>query len=192
MPSHDVCVVVPTIRDYDCVEAYVDNARAHGFPTERLYFVLVTEDFCDTREMQNLLDGLDVDGQVFDASARERWYDEREVADYAHVVPEASHAETSFGLLYLWHEGYDYGVFIDDDTQPLEDHDFFGRHMENLATEGEVRRLSSDERWVNVLHDTPHDLYPRGYPYSAMDEEVHEDKVEVKRGDVVASQGLWT
>ena len=44
---------------------------------------------------------------------------------------------------------------------------------------------------MNVLYqqyDT--DLYPRGYPYSAMDETV--ETTETTITDVVASQGLWT
>ncbi|MFB6080681.1 MAG: alpha-1 4-glucan-protein synthase [Haloferacaceae archaeon] len=188
----DVCVVVPTIREYECVRSYVANARAHGFDTDRLFVCLVTEGFCDTEGMAAMLDDLGVEGAVFDGADRERWLDERGVGEYAHLIPEASHAQTSFGLLYLWAEGFDYGVFVDDDTRPLDGWDFFGRHMRNLRYEGPVEVVGSDERWVNVLHRNhdDHGLYPRGYPYGAMGETVH-----ARRGratDVVASQGLWT
>jgi hypothetical protein len=66
--------------------------------------------------------------------------------------------------------------------------------MENLAFEGSIERVRSDEDWVNVLYDNAdeHGLYPRGYPYSAMDETVETDAVDVEAGEVVASQGLWT
>ncbi|MYL66886.1 alpha-1 4-glucan-protein synthase [Halorubrum distributum] len=191
----DICVIVPTIREYECVRAYVANARDHGFDVSRLHFVLVTEDFCDVSEMRAMLDDLGVSGEVFDGSRREEWYEANGVAEYGHVVPAASHAETSFGLLYMWaDESYDYGVFIDDDTLPHDDVDYFGRHMENLAFGGEVERVSSDEDWVNVLYDNAdeHGLYPRGYPYSAMDETVETDTVDVDGGEIVASQGLWT
>lgn len=191
----DVCVIVPTIREYECLRAYVANAREHGFDVSRLHFVLVTEDFCDVDEMRAMLDDLDVSGEVFDGSRREAWYAANGVAEYGHVVPAASHAETSFGLLYMWaDESFDYGVFIDDDTLPHDDVDYFGRHMENLAFGGEVERVRSDEDWVNVLYDDAdeHGLYPRGYPYSAMDETVETDAVDVESGEVVASQGLWT
>jgi hypothetical protein len=190
--TEDICVVVPTIREYECLREYVANAREYGFDTDRLEFVLVTEDFCDTAEMRAMLDDLGVAGEVFDGSRREEWYDDHGVSEYAHVVPAASHAETSFGLLYMWAGDYEYGFFIDDDTLPHEGFDFFGRHMANLAYEGEVEHVSSDERWVNVLYQNAdeHSLYPRGYPYSAMDETVETwtDTVD----DVVASQGLWT
>jgi hypothetical protein len=45
---------------------------------------------------------------------------------------------------------------------------------------------------VNVLYQNAdeHGLYPRGYPYSAMDESVETERAAVD--DVVASQGLWT
>jgi hypothetical protein len=192
--SQDICVVVPTIREYDCVRAYVENAREHGFDTDRLFFLLVTEDFCDTDEMERMLDDIDVAGAVYDASARERWYADHGVAAYDHVVPAASHAETSFGLLYTWaNPRYELGFFVDDDTLPHPEFDFFGRHLANLGFEGEVESVASDEDWVNVLYQSyDGDLYPRGYPYAAMDETVETDTATVEAGEVVASQGLWT
>ncbi|GAB7012751.1 alpha-1 4-glucan-protein synthase [Halolamina salina] len=191
MSEQDICVIVPTIREYECMEAYVANAREHGFDTDRLFVVLVTEDFCDTDEMAAMLDDLGVDGAVFDGTAREEWFAEQGASEYSHLIPEASHAQTSFGLLYMWaNERFDYGVFIDDDTLPHDDEDFFGTHMANLAYEGEIESRASDGSWVNVLDDADGDLYPRGYPYAAMDEELERDTEHVD--DVVASQGLWT
>ena len=190
----EICVVVPTIREYDCVRAYVENAREHGFDSSRLTFVLVTEDFCETDQMRGMLAELGVDGEVFDGSRREEWYAEQGIEGYGHVVPAASHAETSFGLLYMWaNPRFEYGVFIDDDTLP-SDEDFFGQHVANLAHEGPVESVASDEDWVNVLYQAAdeHGLYPRGYPYAAMDETVETDTASVERGEVVASQGLWT
>jgi hypothetical protein len=191
--ERDTCVVVPTVRDdeaVECLEAYVENARRHGFDRERLFVLLVTEEFCDVDGMRAALADAGVAGAVVDGPAREAWFANRDVEEYADLIPEASHAQTSFGLLYLWAEGYDYGVFIDDDTRPHPDVDFFGRHHENLAREGRVRELSSDERWVNVLDEADASLYPRGYPYGAMGETTTEREARVDR--VVASQGLWT
>lgn len=188
-------MIVPTIREYECLREYVANAREHGFDVSQLHFVLVTEDFCEVEEMRAMLDGLDVSGEVFDGTRREEWYADNGVTEYGHVVPTASHAETSFGLLYMWaNPRFEYGVFIDDDTLPHDDMDYFGRHMANLAFEGEVTRVRSDENWVNVLYERAdeHGLYPRGYPYSAMGETVETDTVAVDSGEVVASQGLWT
>ncbi|QGA82586.1 alpha-1 4-glucan-protein synthase [Halomicrobium sp. LC1Hm] len=186
----DICVVVPTIREYECIEAYVENARRHGFDTDRLSFVLVTEDFCDTDEMAALIDDLGVDGEVFDGSRRTEWFERQGVGEYDHLIPEASHAQTSFGLLYMWANDFEYGVFIDDDTLPHDDVDFFGTHMRNLDHDGEIEQVRSDEEWVNVLYQSDHDLYPRGYPYAAMDETVETETAHVD--EVVASQGLWT
>ena len=189
----DTCVVVPTIREYECVREYVANAREHGH-ADRLFFCLVTEDFCDAGAMREMLDELGVAGRVFDGSDRAEWYRERGIAAYDHVIPAASHAETSFGLLYLWaNERFDYGFFIDDDTLP-HDTDFFGGHYANLDRSGEITSVRSDEQWVNVLYQNfdEHGLYPRGYPYAAMDETVETATTELSEGDVVASQGLWT
>ncbi|APW97619.1 alpha-1 4-glucan-protein synthase [Halobiforma lacisalsi AJ5] len=193
--SQDICVVVPTIREYECMRSYFENAREHGFDLSRLHVVLVTEDFCETDEMERMLEEEDVSGEVFDGSRREEWYAEHGVEEYEHVVPAASHAETSFGLLYMWaNDEFEYGFFIDDDTLPHPEEDFFGTHMQNLAFEGEIESVSSDENWVNVLYQNAdeHGLYPRGYPYSAMDETVETGTTEIEGGQVVASQGLWT
>ncbi|MFB6131527.1 MAG: alpha-1 4-glucan-protein synthase [Salinigranum sp.] len=190
--SGDVCVVVPTVRDYECVRSYVANARRHGFDLDRLTFVLVTEDFCDVGAMAAMLAEEGVDGEVFDGAAREEWFAARGLEEYANLVPATSHAQTSFGLLYLWDGDFEYGVFLDDDTRPHEEWDFFGRHLANLRREGEMRSVRSDSRWVNVLYQNAdeHGLYPRGYPYGAMDETV---ETSVRRvSDVVVSQGLWT
>jgi hypothetical protein len=191
--SEDICVIVPTIREYECVRAYLDNARTHGFYTSRLHVVLVTEDFCETEAMEAMLEEESVSGAVYDGTRRETFYARHDVEEHSHLVPAASHAQTSFGLLYMWaHPRFEYGVFIDDDTLPHDDEDFFGRHMRNLAYEGEIEAVSSDEQWVNVLYQRAedHGLYPRGYPYAAMDETVETTTTEVD--DVVASQGLWT
>ena len=188
----DCCVIVPTVREPECVRAYVANARAHGFDTDRLHFLLVTEECCDVRAMEAMLDEVDVDGAVVDGPRRDGWFEARGLAEYADLIPAASHAETSFGLLYLWASGFEYGFLVDDDTLPHDEYDFFGRHLRNLAFEGEIEAVGSDERWVNVLYQRAdeHGLYPRGYPYGAMDETVETERVRVD--EVVVSQGLWT
>jgi hypothetical protein len=189
----DTCVITPTVRNPEFIESYVRNAEANGFDTDRLFVLMVTEDFCDTDGMRDLLDRLGVDGAVFGGRERDAWYEEHGIDEYSDVVPAASHAETSFGLLYMWaRPAFEYGVFLDDDTAPHPEFDFFGTHLEQLGTRKTVEHVGSDERWVNVLYQNVerHGLYPRGYPYSAMDEE---RTLETKRTDeIVASQGLWT
>lgn len=192
MPVPDTCVIVPTIREYENMRAYFENARAHDFDLNRVYVLLVTEDFCDTRDMEDMLDREGVSGEVFDETRREKWYDTHEISDYSDIVPAASHAETSFGLLYMWaNPQFEYGFFIDDDTLPIDEFDFFGGHFENLQFEGEIEEVRSDTNWVNVLYQNYQgELYPRGYPYAAMNETVETNTMVVN--DVIASQGLWT
>lgn len=188
--NNKVCVVMPTVRNPGAIQDYIRNARNQGFPLERLHTVLVTEDFCDTNSMRRKLENEGVEGNVFDESDRESWMENNGVSEYNHLIPEKSHAQTSFGLLYTWRNGYEYCVFLDDDTKPLGD--FFNRHIKNLRFQGEIRAISSSSGWVNVLHQNfgEHGLYPRGYPYSAMNEEIETTTVDVE--EVVASQGLWT
>ncbi|HKJ59808.1 MAG TPA: alpha-1 4-glucan-protein synthase, partial [Halobacteriales archaeon] len=190
--SADVCVVVPTVRDHTFLADYFTNAREYGFDLDRLFVVIVTEDFCDAEAMAGFLAEEGVAGRVVDGTARRAWFDARGLDEYADLIPMASHAQTSFGLLYLWADDFEYGVFLDDDTRPHPDFDFFGRHLENLNYDGDVETVASDERWVNVLHHNAgaNGLYPRGYPYSAMGETVRTGRA--RADDVVVSQGLWT
>ncbi len=188
--SPDVCTIIPTVRDHTCLRDYVENARSHGFPTDRLFFCLVTEDHCDTQAMADLLDELGVAGEVFAGSDREKWFNTNDVSHFSHLVPARSHAQTSFGLLYLWANDFEYGVFIDDDTLPHPENDFFGRHLRNLTESHSLDCIRSDTRWVNVLDQTGTGLYPRGFPYGAMGESTESVRRDVT--DVVVSQGLWT
>jgi len=193
MTQPDICVVAPTVRKPGFIREYIENARANGFDTDRLHVVLVTEDFCDKESIRATLDELGVDGKVFGGTERYDWYEQNGIGDYSDLVPAASHAETSFGLLYIWaNPRFEYGVFLDDDTRPHDEFDFFGTHMDHIGSQKEVEHVGSDEQWVNVLYQNvdEHGLYPRGYPYSAMDETV---RTETRRTDeIVASQGLWT
>jgi len=190
--SADVCVVVPTIREHERLRDYVENARANDFDVDRLHFVLVTEDFCDADAMAATLEDEGVAGRVFDAAARTAWFEARGLSRYADLIPAASHAQTSFGPLYLWANGFEYGVFVDDDTRPHRDFDFFGRHLRNLQYRGEMPSVASEGGWVNVLHHNvdEHGLYPRGYPYAATDAPLEVTTADVV--DPVVSQGLWT
>jgi hypothetical protein len=189
----DTCVVAPTVRNPEFIRGYIENAKAHDFDTDRLHVVLITEDFCEIEEMRAMLDALGVSGAVFGGSQRDDWYEHAGIEAYSDVVPAASHAETSFGLLYAWaHPEFEHVVFLDDDTQPHEDFDFFGEHLTQLGTRQSLEHVASDEQWVNVLYQNvdEHGLYPRGYPYSAMDETVR--TADARTGEIIASQGLWT
>jgi hypothetical protein len=193
MTQPEICVIAPTVRNPEFIREYIENAHTNGFDTDRLHVVLVTEDFCEKEEMRAMLEELGVEGRVFGGSERDDWYEDSGIGDYADLVPAASHAETSFGLLYLWaNPRFEYGVFLDDDTRPHENFDFFGTHMDHLDERKTVEHVSSDEKWVNVLYQNveEHGLYPRGYPYSAMDETVETETRETD--EIVATQGLWT
>lgn len=181
------------MRNPEAVSAYFANARRHGFDLDRVHTLLVTEDHCDVRGMEAMLAREGVSGEVFDARRRASWLAERSVGAYEDLIPRRSHAETSFGLLWmLANPSYEIGLFVDDDTVPFDAHDWFGLHLANLEGREYVPTLSSSTRWVNVLHEAHarHGLYPRGFPYSAMRETYEEARVMPSR--VVASQGLWT
>jgi hypothetical protein len=184
------CVIIPTIRDFGIVKNYVENCHKNNF-SEKLFFLLVTEDFCDISGMQKMLNDLNVEGEVFSLEKRNTWMEENKLGNFKDLIPKKSHAETSFGLLYMWANGFENGYFIDDDTLPTND-DFFGLHKKNLTFTGNINCVSSDKNWVNVLYErfSRHNLYPRGFPYSCMTEKNDIKKKSIN--DVVISQGLWS
>jgi len=186
----DTCVIIPTIRDYWVVKNYVKNAQEHNFDIDRLHFLLITEDFCEKEKMSELLRSLEVDGDVFGNKERLEWMKSHGLGNFSSVIPNKSHAETSFGLLWMLAEGSEYGFFIDDDTLPTQD-DFFGRHIKNLNFSGDIEEVSSDTGWVNVLYQSfqRHKLYPRGYPYSCMNEKTKTSARKIS--NVTLSQGMW-
>ena len=193
MTAERICLIVPTIRGPEFLRHYFLNARNHGFSLSRIETLLVTERTFDREKALKLFESENVSGQVFAPIDRSRWFEDHGIEMYEDLIPKHSHAETSFGLLYmLAHPEYNYGFFVDDDTIPLPSQDFFGEHILNLGFRGSIDVVSSDKHWVNVLYQqfSRHFLYPRGYPYAAVGERIRVERQFV--GDVVCSQGLWT
>lgn len=185
-------VILPTIRNPEFVEAYINNAKAHSFDLSKLEFMVLTEDFVDKSGYKRIFTEHGVQAQVLNQQDRDNILAEMGLTEYAELIPKRHRAEESFGLLYLWANDYKFGFTIDDDTLPVKDFDFFGDHIKNLNYKGEITEYSSDKGFVNVLHHSfeKHHLYPRGYPYGAMGEKMVSNKVQI--GKVGISQGLWT
>lgn len=186
-----ICVICPTIRDSsEMLKKYGENARQNHFDVDNLEFLIITEDFCDRRHIERTIQDAGLNGRVFDEKDRIEWMRSRGLGDFKSLIPRRSHAETSFGLLWLFSEGFDYGLLIDDDTLPNDD-DFFGGHMRSLTEKKSVVRIESANRWVNVLYSShQYRLHPRGYPYSKADGKY--EILPAETGKVVLSQGLWT
>lgn len=188
-------MIVPTVRRPEVVVDYATNAREHGFDLDRLTFMLVTEDWIDTSSAVSFLRDVGVECLVYNQSARGEWFKHNNVTSYADLIPRKSHAETSFGLLPLWsNHDWKYGFFIDDDTRPHEQDNFFGDHVRNLEYEGRIPEVSADGPWVNVLFESfaSHGLYPRGFPYGQRGPTTVQKSISVVSGRIALSQGLWT
>ncbi len=188
-------VVIPSVRNPAVVSDYIKNAAGRGFDTGKLHLLVITEDSVEKRLYESEAKDFGASIDVYNQADRERFFKDFNISKYSMLIPKKSHAETSFGLLYLWvHKEFEYAFLIDDDTEPHPKFNFFGEHISNLNYSGEVTEVSSDKRWVNVLHDNyaNRGLYPRGYPYSKMGETNTKLRKRVKTGDVWISQGLWT
>lgn len=188
-------VIIPSVRNPTVITLYVANAKKHNFDIDTLFFLVLIEDFSDKKSYQDELAKNGVQGLIMNQEDRDNFLKERSLEEFISLIPKRSHAETSFGLLYLWiNKEYLYAFLIDDDTEPENSFDYFGDHIKNLNFYGEITEVSSDKKWVNVLfHSFPsYPLYPRGYPYSRMGEITRESSTTIGKGDVWISQGLWT
>ncbi len=188
-------VIVPSIRNPNVISDYVKNAEIHNFNKNNLFFLILTEDFVDKSSYESQIRENNVEGLVLNQSDREKFLNDEGLSDFKDLIPRRSHAETSFGLIYLWlNKEFEYGFMIDDDTEPENQFDFFGDHIRNLNYSGNILEVSSNKGWVNVLYQNfqRHKLYPRGYPYSKMGEVISTRITNIKEGDVWISQGLWT
>jgi len=188
-------VIIPSVRNPDVINAYLENAEKYDFPKDKLFFLIITEDFADKLAYKNRLKDYGVDGEVYGESERNIFLKENNIDKYSDLIPKRSHAETTFGLIYMAkNKEFRYGLFIDDDTVPENSFDYFNQHIKNLEFEGEIEELSSEKNWVNVLYQNfkNYKLYPRGYPYSKTNETIKTNKTFIKKGQIFISQGLWT
>ena len=188
-------VIIPSVRNPDVINAYLENAEKYAFPKDKLFFLIITEDFADKSAYENRLKDYGVGGEVYGESERNIFLKENNIEKYKDLIPKKSHAETTFGLIYMAkNKEFRYGFFIDDDTVPENSFDYFGQHIKNLEFEGEIEEVSSDKNWVNVLYQNfkNHKLYPRGYPYSKTNETIKTGKRFIKNGQIFISHGLWT
>ena len=185
-------VVIPSVRNPQVIDDYIDNANLHHFNLDRFTFLILTEDFVDKKDYSKKFEEHGTNGVVMNERDRREMARDLRISKFYDVFPQRSHAETSYGLLYMAVNNFDYGFFIDDDTRPIASIDYFRTHLQNLGFSGEVTRVSSSSGWVNVLYRSyhKHKLYPRGFPYSATSESVKVDTEKCR--NVVVSQGLWT
>lgn len=188
-------IIIPSVRNPNVISSYANNALAHNFDLDDLFFLILTEDFSDKLAYTAELERNSLRGLILNQKDREAFLNDNGLQVFNDLIPKRSHAETSFGLIYLWlHREYDYAFLIDDDTEPEPIFDYFGDHIRNLNFSGEITEVSSDKQWINVLYQNydKYKLYPRGYPYSKIGERIEYGKTEIKKGDIWISQGLWT
>jgi hypothetical protein len=188
----DSLIMLPTVRNPEFVDLYLKNAESHNFNLSNTEFMVLTEDFVDKSQYQNIFNSHGIEAKVLNQEDRDKEMAALGLSKYTDIIPKRSRAEETFGLLYMWMNGHKFGFTIDDDTIPVPENDFFGGHISNLNFRGEINEFKSNKGFVNVLNHSfdRYHLYPRGYPYGVMDEKLTSKKVTVD--SVGMSQGLWT
>jgi len=130
---------------------------------------------------------------------REEWFKERYGSSYEKylgLIPERSHAETSFGFLVSYEEGAEIIVEVDDDVYSEHEYSFLKDHLSNLGASKGVR-VSSSSSWVNTLDfldinlNRSEKIFPRGHPYDPSVRDYRYEFIE-DSGECILNMGLWT
>jgi hypothetical protein len=141
----------------------------------------------------------DIKHKFYGPIEREKWFKDRFGKNYEkflEVIPERSHAETSFGFLVAYEEGADVIIELDDDVFPVNGYDLVESHLHNLLNDGGVK-VSSKCKWYNTLEnlilsfDDYHKLFPRGHPYSPK-ARLEDYTWKDDDTDCVLNMGLWS
>ncbi|MEZ0289842.1 MAG: hypothetical protein ABWJ42_01985 [Sulfolobales archaeon] len=131
---------------------------------------------------------------------REKWFRERFGSSYERylsLIPERSHAETSFGFLVSFEEDADYIIELDDDVFQDQEYRLVSDHLDNLnETPGVL--ISSSSKWINTIDfldvniDRAERIFPRGHPYDPSVRSYVYTIRESVRDSCILNMGLWT
>ncbi|MGC9148210.1 MAG: hypothetical protein ACP5GI_02035 [Sulfolobales archaeon] len=149
---------------------------------------------------REILKELDLE-KIFFYGPRERteWFKSRygsSYEKYLSLIPERSHAETSFGFLVAYEEDAEVVIEVDDDVYSEENYSFVRDHLSNLSDSKGVR-ISSSSSWVNTIdfldinQNRSEKIFPRGHPYDPVVRE-YAYKYKEDSGECVLNMGLWT
>jgi len=176
-----IAVVVPSIRLLFNLQDYMWNFREHDYEPD---LIVIDEEHGVIRERNR---EMFPKAEFYGAKERTEWFTKRGLDKYADVIPEKTHAETSFGLLVAYERKSDVILFLDDDTKPLPEVDFLSAHLKNLNDP--PCTVQTRGTWVNVLGESTH-IFPRGFPYGERQFATQETGTKPSC-EVVLNQGLW-
>lgn len=130
---------------------------------------------------------------------RAEWFRSRfgeSYSKYLSVIPERSHAETSFGFLAAAEDGAEIIIEIDDDVFPYKDQKLVKGHLDNLGDSTGVA-MESTSKWINTidlleLENSNTKIFPRGHPYDhSVRNYIHNISGYIDSGCVL-NMGLWS
>lgn len=79
-------VILPTIRNPEFIEAYINNAKEHSFDLSKLEFMVLTEDFVDKLGYKRIFTEHDVRAQVLNQQDRDKMLSEMNLSEYAELM----------------------------------------------------------------------------------------------------------
>ncbi|MEM0043907.1 MAG: hypothetical protein QXJ51_01855 [Sulfolobales archaeon] len=147
---------------------------------------------------REILSRYDVELEFYGPRERENWFRERFGSSYERflsVIPEKSHAETSFGFLVSYEENSDYIIEIDDDVFQFENYKIIKDHVENLEMSRGIL-ISSSSKWVNTIdflevRGGNGRIFPRGHPYDSS-VRIYNYSSRDAEDECILNMGLWT
>ncbi|MDT7888663.1 MAG: hypothetical protein RQ885_06770 [Desulfurococcales archaeon] len=190
--SNRVWVVTASIYVLENVWSFYVRGDLEGI--EKL--IVVDEgDEAVRSKSRELLRGLDV--EFHGPREREAFFKSRfgsSYEKYLSLIPERSHAETSYGFLLAYEAGADYVIEIDDDVYPENGYSLVRDHVAMLQPSS-GKYVESPGRWVNTIDflilEPRLDLFPRGHPYDPLTR-IRGYRFRSFDGECVLNMGLWT
>lgn len=185
-------IVLTTISIPTVLRQYAENCRLYGHGD---VIVIVVGDIATPGGIDAFLESVEsVDFRPIYLGPRDQEKILRRSPDFAAFLPYNSVQRRNVGYLHAAELGAEMIISIDDDNQPLPEHDFIGDHsvVGNLI---ECDRVKASKVWYNTcshLETSPsRRFYHRGFPLCKrwMDQDF---TLAPSKGRVVVNVGLWT
>lgn len=153
IPQHEICLVVPTIRENSFRE-FIKRWKAIGlFDSVDLFVIEDNPNHTFKLEEPDInfqkFSWLEIDSEIA-GLGKEGW-----------IIPRRSDTVRSFGYWWAYHEGYKYILTLDDDCYPPTEKDGLVYKDGWAFVYEHVRQLEGRTRW----HSTLNTARPRGLPY---------------------------
>jgi hypothetical protein len=195
VPSHNhSAIVVTTIFEPIFLNGYLENIRWHGWQESATFFIIPdreTPTSVYAAATEALKRGFDV--RIPNLEEQVQFLKKLDLPD--DFIPWNTDNRRNVGFLMALETGCDVIISIDDDNFCRPEVDFVGEHLV-VGKQINDNMVSTSDGWFNNCSlldtDVPIEIFPRGFPYFARNNNRTIETGFAKEESVVAiNAGLW-